>query len=164
MGVWGKGLFKNDLAKDIEDLYVEAIQNGENDKVAETRIVEDILQQPDKEERMIFFVVLAYVQWKYGRLTEENKEKANRVLSDLILNPIPIESNIITAKDYWNVKNKINGIMPKRKEFVHFCTNPWDIGDIYAYQIHSKAMISSPFMGKYLIKTFPMCETIQSTI
>ena len=151
MGVWGKGLLKNDLAKDIEDLYVEAIQSGENDKAAEAKIVEEILQQLDNEERKIFFVVFAYVQWKYGRLTEENKEKANLVLNDLILNPIQIESNIITAKDYCLVRDKINGLMPKRYKSVQFCTNPWDIGDIYAYQIHSNATIASPFRGKYLI-------------
>ena len=152
MGVWGKGLFNNDLSRDIEDLYVDELQRGENDQKALAKVEEEILQQlTDYEEKALFSIVFAYVQWKYGRLSEETKANANQLLNTIITNPIHLESDIVTTRDYCRVRDIINSEMPKRKNFIPFCSNPWDIGDVYAYQIHSNAKSATNFRGKYII-------------
>lgn len=79
MGTWGTGIFSNDIACDVRDMYRDYLACGYEDDVAEEKVMEYWLPQlinPDEDEEGVFWLALAATEHKYGRMSERVKEKA----------------------------------------------------------------------------------------
>src|SRR5262245_51539144 len=81
MSAWGTAVFSDDLAADVRDAYRELIGEG----LSSTEAVEKLLAQfassvADRDEGPVFWIALASVQWKLGRLEERTQREALRVI------------------------------------------------------------------------------------
>lgn len=77
MGTWGVGLFSNDLACDVRDMYRDYLAYGYEDALTEEKVIEYWVPQiEDSTDECAFWLALASTEHKYGRLSEQVKEKA----------------------------------------------------------------------------------------
>ena len=77
MGTWGTGIFSNDTACDVRDMYRDCLACGYDDAKAERAVREYwVPQVRDTEEESVFWIALAVTEHKYGRLSDETKQKA----------------------------------------------------------------------------------------
>lgn len=81
MGAWGTGLFSSDLACDVRDEYRELLGDEVADDEAEARIIAEY-SDLDVDEAPEFWIVLAMVQFKVGRLSDGVRERAARFIAD----------------------------------------------------------------------------------
>lgn len=137
MGTWGTGLFSDDMAMDIKDDYSKYIQQDKTPADA-VKLLLKIYQPEGSDDEGLFWVYLAVVQWNYGHLTSEIKEKALLHLpslwtSDLWSKPSEIARRKQVAA---NVEKKLNSPQPdfKHKKRFRGKRSVWKIGDIYSMQ------------------------------
>lgn len=81
MGVWGTGIFDDDLAMDIQGEFEEALDEGLSVKEATQRILEDfedVLE--DEDEGPIVYLVLAVLQLEQDELQPEIRQKALKII------------------------------------------------------------------------------------
>ena len=79
MGVWGTGLFSDDVACDIRDHYRELLEDGTEDAVA-TRLILEKFRAHLEESDGIALLALAVTQSKLGRLDPDIRDRALSVL------------------------------------------------------------------------------------
>ncbi|MDD2376321.1 MAG: hypothetical protein PHD15_02345 [Clostridia bacterium] len=143
MGAWGVKIYQDDVALDVKEKYIDLLKRGKSNKSATDKIIkenEDIIK--DEEDAPVFWFSLANIQWDYGILLPQVKEKA--------IEYIKSETNLekwkeeVTEKDYIKRKkvleeleSKLNSNMPEEKKITPYkiYTCPWNIGDIFAYKI-----------------------------
>jgi hypothetical protein len=75
VGVWGTGLFSDDLACDIRDHYRELLEDGIEDAVA-TRTIFEKFRAYLEESEGIALLALAVTQSKLGRLDPDIRDRA----------------------------------------------------------------------------------------
>ena len=77
MGTWGTGIFSNDTACDVRDMYRDFLACGYDDVKAENAVIEYwVPQVSGTEEEAVFWIALAVIEHKYGRLSDETKKMA----------------------------------------------------------------------------------------
>lgn len=79
MGTWGTGIFSNDIACDVRDMYRDYLACGYEDDVVEEKVMEYWLPHlisSDEDEEGMFWLALATTEHKYGRMSERVKERA----------------------------------------------------------------------------------------
>lgn len=76
MGCWGKGIFEDDLALDVRNLYDDLISKGYKDRQVTVKII-DIFKESveDEDNSIIIYSALAAIQLSRSSLLEEIKEK-----------------------------------------------------------------------------------------
>jgi hypothetical protein len=79
VGVWGTGLFSDDLACDVRDQYRELLEDGVEDGEA-TRVVLEKFAAYFEERNGIAWLALAVTQSKIGRLDPDIRNRALAVL------------------------------------------------------------------------------------
>src|SRR5262249_13175466 len=79
VGVWGTGLFSDDLACDIRDHYRELLEDGIEDGEATRRVLEKFQAYFDEPEG-IALLAFAVTQAKLGRLDPDIRQRALAVL------------------------------------------------------------------------------------
>ena len=79
MGVWGTGLFSDDLACDIRDHYRELLEDGIEDRAA-TLLILDKFRAYLEESEGIALLAFAVTQSKLGRLDPDIRDRALAVL------------------------------------------------------------------------------------
>lgn len=75
MGVWGTGLFSDDVACDIRDHYRELLEDGNEDAVA-TRLTLEKFRAYLEESDGIALLAFAVTQSKLGRLDPDIRDRA----------------------------------------------------------------------------------------
>src|SRR5512146_1640446 len=81
MGAWGTGIFQDDTACDIRDGYRDYLGEGLDGPEATARILKEFSGLlADPHESGVVWMALAAVQWKHGRLEEQTKAQALRVI------------------------------------------------------------------------------------
>lgn len=160
MGIWGVRLYQNDVALDTKEEYIQLLRDGNSDEEALKKVVDknkEIIN--DEIDGPVFWLALAETMWKMGRLTEEVKQKALKVIEDgediknwKELAEFP--EQIKTRQNELNrIKEKLNKEMPKarklKKEAGFNCG--WKNGDVYAYQITEKDTEHKEFIGRYIL-------------
>ena len=174
MGTWGPALFSNDLSCDIRGEYNTLLALGKENEDAEKILFDyysPILGVNDDEEPM-FWITLAYVEWKKGRLSNLVKEKALYYIDSNI--EINIWKRKFDEKDVKERKRVLEKIretilspMPEKKKVrkptVRKC--PWEVGSLLAYKICTNTKIEdSACFGKYallrviMIKKHPLSK------
>ena len=76
MGSWGYNIYQDDIAMDLKDDYISFLKKCNTDEEAEQKIIEWKKDNICEDEESLFWYVLAFVQYKYGRLSEKVKERA----------------------------------------------------------------------------------------
>lgn len=144
MGTWGIKLFSNDTTCDVRDTYIELLKKQYSDEDAEQKTYEEYEELMGTDEEPLFWLALAHTQWKNGRLSSMVKDKA-LALIDANGGAELFEENKRTYERWLKylveLKEMLLFPMPSRKVYrkpVEFERNPWNIGDVYAYQFHTK--------------------------
>lgn len=157
MGTWNTGLFSNDTTSDVRDTYIQCLKQQLSNEEAFQRTYEEYKELIGTDEEPLFWYALAETQWKVGRLTPEVRDTAINFIQKGGGVFIWAESPVGALK--WKntlrkVEEKITSPMPEEKKFrkpVEFERNPWNTGDVYAYQFHTDKAIEDGLYGKYIL-------------
>ena len=77
MGIWGTGLYQDDISADVKDFYKEQLRMQKSTIDIKSELLskyEDVLDDP--YDASVFWFALADTQWEFGRLEGSVKEKA----------------------------------------------------------------------------------------
>lgn len=175
MGTWGRYLFDNDLSMDIRDYYYDQLKNGVTNEEAQARTIKEFVEVIESDEAPLFWVSLAYYQWEVGRLSSHVMQQALfycRHDDQLFWGEF---EESFGKNDLYLLLNKVSDIltspMPEEKKFrkqAVVTTNPWNVGDCYAYLLHSDKSKKSGFFEKYVvfhkIGETVLCEKVYSVL
>lgn len=158
MGAWGTSLYANDTTCDVRGDYVDKLKRGKSNEEATNELLlenQDIIG--DFEEEPLFWFALADIQWEYGRLLPEVKEKALFFLEqgrEIERWKDAGEKKLNEWLKTLNVlKKKINSPLPEKKKIAkyRFYQCPWKLGDVFAYQFIGNYSKEKEFLGNYVI-------------
>lgn len=155
MGVWGTDLYDNDCTCDVRDTYIDFLQQF-SDEEAYKKTIEMLSEYIGSDEEPLLWYALADTQWQLGCLIPEVKEKALKYIEQS--NDF-FRLNFSMKNRQWQktlniLKVELDSQMPKKKKIKpkeKFITNPWNIGDVYAYELHDESEIENQFLGKYIV-------------
>ena len=156
MGTWGTSLYANDSTNDVKDCYKKFLQDMLSDEEAYQKTMELFHEYIGDDEEPLFWYALADTQWRLGRLMPDVKEKALNWIENAGGLDIWEESKSDSRgwkKTLDKLKDQLNSPMPNRRIFkspAEFIRNPWNIGDIYAYQFYSEMSKEHGLYGKYI--------------
>lgn len=171
MGTWNAGLFSNDTTCDVKDTYIECLKQQLSNKEAYQKTYDEYKELIGTDEEPLFWYALADSQWNVGRLMPSVRDKALSFIQNKGGLDFWRERSNGTSK--WKkilqkLKDKLESPMPPEKRIpkpITFKTNPWDIGDVYAYRFHSKEATERGLSGKYiLIQKLADIEYYENTI
>ncbi len=157
MGAWGVKIYQDDVACDVKEEYVEALRKGISNEEITEKLIEEYTSYEDEEEEAIFWIALSDTQWKYGRLKEEVKENALRVIENGIdLRKWEEDSKLLEKRKQvlLELKEKLKSPQPPEKKVKGYGTPykcEWKIGDVFAYPLKSEEAKELGFEGQYLI-------------
>jgi hypothetical protein len=83
MGAWGPGIFADDEAEDLRDEYRMILADAQSDAAATdaaARSYDASFERP--EETTAFWLALAMIQWRLGRLDPRVRDVALRIIDD----------------------------------------------------------------------------------
>ena len=140
MGVWGNKLYDNDFVLDIIDDYIDGLKKGMSDEAVTYKLI-DTYVQLEEADKVTFWIVLADIEWKYGRLTDRVKKKTLHILDNknLIDKWASSWENLKEQRlhDALCIQKRISQPMPLRKRItrtrLYRCE--WKIGDVFEYRI-----------------------------
>ena len=158
MGIWGPKIYENDIALDVKDEFEMLFDEGKS-----VQVITDILLTENKEiisepkDAQHFWLALADVQYDKGVLLPMVKEMALHWIErgDLKLDyqihiPMDIELRTLELK---KLREKLHGGQPAvkdtKKRKLYKC--PWNIGDVYAYQLDSDLAKERGLYGRYFL-------------
>ncbi len=169
MGAWGPAIFSDDLACDIRDDFKELIGDGLTPQEATESLVDTYADSiSDDDEHGVFWLSLAQVQWKTGRLLDHVKQHALEVIesgSDLKR----WEYDNKTLKKRTAVLEKLKETLrsepppPKRIPKRLRATTPFDVGHYFYYETNSGRYTFFKVVAHHRDKggVYPICELLQ---
>lgn len=80
MSAWGTKIFDNDFALDIKTDFIEMFSINMDILEIEKYLLEYISNDEEAEVLCPFWTALAELEWQYGVLQEETKEKAKYII------------------------------------------------------------------------------------
>ena len=164
MGIWGCGLYQDDVTCDVKSNYLNWLRVGKTNEEATELMLEyyeDYID--DEDDAPPFWFALADTQWKYGRLHPKVKKEALRYLK------------LGTSLERWKeenpklfpkrkkvleeLKKRLESPMPPEKKVTKLRMShaKWKVGDVLLYQIHSNSKSEEEFVnaskwnGKYIL-------------
>lgn len=150
MGAWGTKLYDDDVASDVKNEYIDLLRQGIDNEEVTKRLIQK-WDTEDIEDGPIFWFALADIQWKYGRLLENVKNKAlQHIANETDLERWKEDEKLYNARKQVliELEKELNTPMPKEKRVAkrrnYIC--PWNIGDVYACQIKN----NEEYKGKYI--------------
>jgi hypothetical protein len=167
MGAWGVAIFSDDLAADLQEEFRELIGDGLSSNQAVDKLLEEHASSlRDEDEAPIFWIALACVQWKLGRLENRTKQKALRVIDsgqDLKRWDLPEERKKRAAvlakvrKELLSPPPAPKRVRPTIKE-----ANDWTIGEVVGFRLHSGKWTLMRVVGHHADKggRFAVCELL----
>jgi len=160
MGVWGVGLYQDDVTCDVKEEYLNWLRIGKTNIEATLELIEEGTID-DEDDSSLFWFALADTQWKYGRLLPEVKEQAlkhiesGQNLKRWEENPSLYKKREKVLED---LKRKLNSPQPPEKKVSKITISKpiWDTGDVLLYKIHSvskhdKELENHKWYGKYVL-------------
>ena len=143
MGDFGIHLYENDFVLDVKESYEEGLRNKVNNVELTRQMIEQYSNEIDDYYQMLFWVVLADIQWINGKLLDNVKEKALDYLNnDDLLDSCLNEIGALKDKrktELLEIKKRIS--IPQhnektiRNKVLYKCE--WSVGDVFEYQFHS---------------------------
>lgn len=108
MGTWGPAILSNDFSSDLKAEWKELLGEGYSPEAITEYFIKSAKEQgvfDDLEEKYEFWISLAFIQWKTGRLQKIVKNKAQSFLLPIIIEEI--------EKNRWDNKSDY------RKRIIH---------------------------------------------
>lgn len=154
MGVWGTGLYQDDVTCDVKEEYLNRLRIGMTDEDAIIDLIES--NEDFDDEEGLFYLALADTQWRYGRLTPEIKEKAlDYIHSGIDLERWEENHQLIEKrkKVLKEVEEKLLSEIPPRKNVgkVRFERAKWNEGDIISIRLTNEKLQNSKWYNKEVI-------------
>ena len=154
MGTWGKGLFDNDFAADVRADYIDKLKFGRTaEEASEEMIRENSGIIGDEEEEPLFWFALAAVEWEYGRLQENVKERAL-----CFTDHDGGQERWGDLEKEWrqtvlDLKETLLSAQPpvKRVRKIKAYENDWELGSVFAYRFNSPYSQEKGYLGKYFV-------------
>ena len=137
MGAWGTAIYSDDIALEIRDTFKEIIIEGFNEFDATEYLKEnnkELLDDP--EDSCVFWLSLALTQWKLGRLLDEVKDIALKIIDEgtdierWVEDVIDMKKREKVLK---NLKEQLLSPQPPKKIFKKRNSRPknYKIGDVF---------------------------------
>lgn len=141
MGIWGSGLYSNDDALDVKDMFKDMISNGSSTEQTIEVIKKEFDMVPPNASNCDAWIALADTSWKYGRLTDDVKKTVFEMInSGVAMEGWRNESRIVCRRREKALKKLISTLQSdapaerKPKQTVlHSCD--WKPGQIYGFPI-----------------------------
>lgn len=167
MGAWDTAIFTDDTAADVRDDFIDLIGEGLAAEAATARIVEEWNPDSDPEEEgAAFWLGLAAIQWKLGRLLPDVRDRALGIINsgqDL--------SRWRLAEDVEKRRKVLEQLgtkllspqpQPKRVPRRFRATNDWNVGSLHSYALGEKAFCLLRVIGHHVDKggKFPVVELL----
>lgn len=158
MGAWGTSLYANDTTCDIRGDYVDKLKRGKSNEEATKELIEENKEiEGVFEEEPLFWFALADIQWNYGVLLPEVKEKALFFLENEKELERWREAGEKKLNEWLKVlaklRIKLNSPLPEKKKIsqYRFFQCEWKLGDVFAYQFSGEYSKEKNFYGKYIV-------------
>jgi len=138
MGAWGVKLNQNDVYEDVKNLYTALLRYGLSDDAALSKTLDSFAGYAD-DDRMLFRLSLADVMHKLGRLTDDVKADALKLIesgADLDVWYQSSQKQGDARKAILDdLKNQLCSEQPKKKNLgkKRYKKCSWKCGDIYRY-------------------------------
>jgi hypothetical protein len=148
VGTWGTAIFSDDLAADVRDVFTDFVADGLGVPEASNRLAaefDDALK--DEDEASVFWLALAAVQSKLGRLTDDVRDKAAGVIdsgADLRRWQDAGESDIASRKKHLQkLRQQLLGPQSKPKKLRPRKKSSTGLqpGDVAAYRLDEKTSV-----------------------
>lgn len=157
MGAWGTGLYQDDDTCDIKEEYLNYLRIGKTNEEALQEVISDNKEMiKDDEIGPLFWLALADTQWKYGRLTNDIRDRALEVIdSGKDLERWKEDKKLFQKrkKVLEKLKEKLNTEQPSEKKIskIKFERVNWKVGDIILYQILNEDFKEHRWYKKYVL-------------
>ena len=143
MGAWGTALYSDDETLDLKENYLINLKKTQSHELAYKESYDSFVKDHGKNDfadEALFWFVLADVQYKYGKLLPEVKEKAN----DFFNRREHLELWEEQGKKLLNKRKqvlkeleiKINSPLPKERKIPKPFICQHNIGDVFAVKIN----------------------------
>lgn len=158
MGVWGPGLYQNDISEDVKKFFRDQLHRGKNSSQITQELVDSYKDAlADSDDRPNFWFALADAQWDMGRLLPSVKEQALACLEDggglLGWEASPKKQLEKRKMVLEKLRQKLNSPQPSEKKVSQYrlyrC--PWKNGDVYALPLESSQAQTLGLSGSYLM-------------
>jgi len=116
MGTSGHKIFEDDFAVEIRESYLEKLFDGQSNEQATDLLIQEN-EHADIDERSVFWLALASVQFEYGRLLDRVKNKAIELI-DSGEDLVKWNGDKKRAKELQNLKSKLLSEQPSQKKLV----------------------------------------------
>ncbi|MGN6507444.1 MAG: hypothetical protein ACTHM6_17955 [Tepidisphaeraceae bacterium] len=142
MGTWGTAIFSDDLAADIKGEFRDLIGDGLSGPEAVSRLTAKYRKSlEDDDEAAVFWLALAAIQWKLGRLDDRTKQNALDVINrgtDLARWDDPKNLKART-KVLEKLKTQLLSPQPRAKKVPRRIrsNNQWVVGEVIAFRLLS---------------------------
>lgn len=157
LGFWSTSLYGNDITTDVRDSYQELIYETLDVEKAYYKLLEDYSEYFGTEEEPLVWYAIADLQWKYGRIMPEVRDKAVYFIDNdggIDLWEFNSKDRIKFKNNIYKLKDKLLSPMPKPKKITNpnnFVHNPWSVGDVYAFRFNKDELNHYGFKGKYVV-------------
>ncbi len=158
MGIWGPGIYQNDLSDDVRAFYRDQLHRGKTgEEITEILISDYSAEISDVDDCIDFWCALADTQWELGRLTPEVKQKALECIdSPNAALRWKSEGDLKFRKRQevlTKLRDKLCQPQPAEKKIKQYklyqC--PWQVGDVFALPLEGEAMDRIGLGGQYLL-------------
>ncbi len=156
MGFWGSTLYANDCASDVKDSYLDMLKADPGEDCITEKIIVKFHEYLGTDEEPLFWYALADIQWQAGRLHPQVREMALEWLARE--GGLNLWADSKTKGSGWKktmdkLEARLNTPQPPKKRInrTPVVTNPWNVGDVYAYQFHSEKAREAGLDQKYIL-------------
>ena len=170
MGTFGTAIFSDDFACDIRDEFKEFIGDGMTSEQATSLLTNEYSESlNDDDEYSVFWLSLAAIQWKTGRLLESVKQKAIEIIetgSDLHRWELEGDSKLVAKrqKELFKLKELLHSPQPPPKKIskAYKEITPYEIGDVFSYAHSSGNYALFRVIGHFVDNggRRPICEIL----
>ena len=167
MGVWGTGLYSDDLAADLRGDFRDLLGEGAPASVAVDQLISeyaDSLTDPDEEP--VFWLALADTSWRLGRLEDRVRDNALRIIDegrdlgrwDSVRDRTKRETVLAKLRAQLLSPQPAAKRIPKTVK----SANEWVVGEVIAFQLLSGRWVPMRVIGHHEDKggRFAVCELL----
>lgn len=157
MGTWGTELYQDDDTCDIKEEYLNYLRIGKTNEEALQEVISDNEEMiKDDEIGPLFWLALADTQWKYGRLTNDIRDRALEVIdSGKDLERWKEDKKLFQKrkKVLEKLKEKLSTQQPPEKKVrkMTFERPNWKVGDVILYQLLNEDLKNHRWYKKYVL-------------
>ena len=151
MGTWSSALYGNDTTCDVKDSYEMILENEPDDNIAFSQLMDEFNGVLGTDEEPLFWYAAAETQWRYGILSDEVKDKAVFWITEERESPMTRNGWKKTLEKLQTKLETPSRSKRNRRKPAGFIRNPWNVGDVYAYQFHTQIARERGLYGKYIL-------------